>query len=114
MPVGNSFIAHGALPFHNPLSPARVDAALRLAAPATVLDIGCGPGELAIRAGELCGATGLGLDLDADAIGEARRRTATRSPGIAFEVRDTRAEPPTGAYDLVACLGSIHALAGGF
>src|SRR4051794_213170 len=116
MSIGISLIAHGDLPFHNPLTPARVEEVLRMAAPESVLDVGCGPGELLIRAFRASAASGLGLDIEADAIAEARRRAAERAPAAAleFEVRDTRAQPPTGAYDLVACLGSIHAVAGGF
>ncbi len=66
-----SLVAHGDLPFRDPLSPARVDEVLaRLEAGSSLLDIGCGPGELHRRAG----FGGVGLDLDPDVIAEARRR----------------------------------------
>lgn len=58
------------LTFHGPLSEARaaqLTSRLSQAAPATVLDIGCGWGELMLRVLEATpGADGLGLDLNAE------------------------------------------------
>src|SRR4051812_40391341 len=115
----SSLIAHGDLAFHDPLASERVDEVLLAAGlkPSDrLLDVGCGPGELLVRAAARSGCGGLGLDLSEEVIAAARARAAVRAPAaeIAFEARDTRAEPPTGQYDLVACLGAIHALAGGF
>src|SRR5690348_6506358 len=96
-----SVIAHGDLPFHNPLNPARVDELLaRLPAGATLLDVGCGPGELHRRSG----LTGVGLDLDPDVIEQARRR----APHAEFLVADTLVEPLQTGFDVVACLGALH------
>ena len=75
-----SRIAHEGLPFAHPMSEAAVDAAigaLPLPAGALVLDTGCGTGEvLALRTLRAHGsARGLGVDLDSDAIAEARHVT---------------------------------------
>jgi cyclopropane fatty-acyl-phospholipid synthase-like methyltransferase len=67
-----SLLAHAGLPFANPLSEADVDAAiaeLGLGDGARVLETGCGTAELLRRVVERHpGATGLGVDPDADAI----------------------------------------------
>jgi SAM-dependent methyltransferase len=107
-----SHLAHRGLPFANPMSEAAVDrilAALRLPPGALVLDTGCGSGEMLLRA-LACDPPwrGLGVDLDADAIAEARRRAAERLPGrdVRFEVRD--AADVTGRHDAVLNVGSSH------
>ena len=83
--------------------------ALRLAAGAIVLDTGCGSGEMLLRALERDPTwRGLGVDLDEDAIAEARRRAAERLPGrdVRFEVRD--AGEVSGRHDAVLNVGSSH------
>src|SRR4051812_40022642 len=73
-----SRIAHAGLPFANPMSEAAVEealAALPLPAGSRILDTGSGSGEILLRALRLHrGARGLGVDLDVDAIADARRR----------------------------------------
>jgi SAM-dependent methyltransferase len=107
-----SRIAHAGLAFANPMSEAAVDqaiAALPLAAEPRVLDIGCGSGEMLLRVMQRhAGAHGLGVDLDADAICEARRRAGTVP--ARFEVRDaaTLEEP----FDAVISVAASHALGG--
>jgi SAM-dependent methyltransferase len=107
-----SHIAHRGLPFANPIREADVDRALRslrLAPGALVLDTGCGSGEMLVRALELHpAARGLGVDLDPDAIAEARARAAERLPGrdVRFEVRD--AGEVAGRHDAVLNVGSSH------
>jgi SAM-dependent methyltransferase len=83
--------------------------ALRLAPGALVLDTGCGSGEMLLRAlARDPTRRGLGVDLDEDAIAEARRRTAERLPGrdVRFEVRD--AGEVSGRHDAVLNVGSSH------
>ena len=107
-----SNIAHRGLPFANPMREADVDRALAsLALPpgALLLDTGCGSGEMLLRALERDATwRGLGVDLDPDAIAQARARAAERLPGrdVRFEVRD--AGEVTGRHDAVLNVGSSH------
>ena len=109
---GASRIAHAGLPFANPMSETALDAAIAaLPLPATplVLDTGCGSGEILLRTLKAHpSARGLGVDLDADAIAEARQR-ANRS-SARFEVRDAAAIQ--GRFDAVINVGSSHAHGG--
>jgi cyclopropane fatty-acyl-phospholipid synthase-like methyltransferase len=104
--------AHRGLPFANPMSEAAVDRmldALRLPSGALVLDTGCGSGEMLLRALERDPTwRGLGVDLDEDAIAQARARAEERLPGrdVRFEVRD--AGEVTGRHDAVLNVGSSH------
>jgi SAM-dependent methyltransferase len=104
--------AHRGLPFADPMSEAAVDRMLdrlRLAPGALVLDTGCGSGEILLRALERDPTwRGLGVDLDPDAIAEARARAAERLPGrdVRFEVRD--AGEVSGRHDAVFNVGSSH------
>src|SRR3954468_12115162 len=104
--------AHRGLPFANPMSEAAVDrmlGALRLPDGALVLDTGCGSGEMLLRALERDPTwRGLGVDLDEDAIAQARARAAERLPGrdVRFEVRD--AGEVAGPHDAVLNVGSSH------
>src|SRR5690606_33776285 len=106
------------LTFIAPLSEARADAlAGRLAAtalgggsgtaPITVLDVGCGWGELLLRVVErIPGAQGLGVDTEERHL--ERARAAAESRGLAARVTS---EHPTGAElteaaAVVVCIGS--------
>src|SRR3954469_5900938 len=109
-----SALTHGDLPFHNPLSAGRVDEALaraELRPAARILDVGCGAGELLVRAAERFGATGFGFDTAEVQIEEARRRAAMRAPDV--RLRFELADDGSAGYDLVACIGSMHAVEGG-
>jgi SAM-dependent methyltransferase len=107
-----SHIAHRGLPFANPMRETDVDRALgflRLRPGALVLDTGCGNGEMLLRALARDPTwRGLGVDLDADAIAEAKARAAQRLPGrdVRFEVRDAGAV--RGEHDAVLNVGSSH------
>ncbi|MGZ6564889.1 MAG: methyltransferase domain-containing protein [Solirubrobacteraceae bacterium] len=94
------------------MSETAVDAAIAaLTLPETplVLDTGCGSGEILLRTLKTHpSARGLGVDLDADAIAEARHR-ANRS-SARFEVRDAAAIE--GRFDAVINVGSSHAHGG--
>ena len=95
------------------MSEAAVDAAiaaLPLPADPFVVDTGCGTGEMLLRVLLAhSGAHGLGVDLDADAIAEARRKTA--EVPVRFEVRD--ASTVEGPFDAVINVASSH-VHGGF
>ena len=84
-------------------------AALPLPTEPLVVDTGCGGGEILLRTLQLHpGARGLGIDLDADAIAEARQR-------LRVSPRDLRsATPPTveGTFDAVINIASSQAHGG--
>jgi SAM-dependent methyltransferase len=107
-----SRIAHAGLAFAHPISETAVDAAiaaLPLPASPVVLDTGCGSGEILIRTlRSHAPARGLGVDLDADAIAEAR--SLAEGLRVRFEVRD--AATVEGRFDAVINVGSSHAHAG--
>ncbi|MEU6924722.1 class I SAM-dependent methyltransferase [Streptomyces sp. NPDC046631] len=103
------------LTFHGPLSEARaariVDR-LGRAAPARVLDIGCGWGELMLRVLDAVpGATGTGIDLNGEDIARGRANAEARGLAGRVEFVEGSAEgAPHGSADLVLCLGASHAL----
>jgi SAM-dependent methyltransferase len=100
----------GDLTFLAPLSEPRADRLVGFLAegdPSTVLDVGCGWGELLLRVLEAApGASGLGVDLDEEALAEARRRAAARglTDRATFEAHDAR--EVTGSFDAVTCIGA--------
>lgn len=95
------------------MSDAAVDAvvaALPLPADPWIVDTGCGSGEMLVRVLTAHpAARGVGLDIDADAIAEARRRAANLP--VQFDVRD--AATLDGAFDAVINVASSH-VHGGF
>ena len=103
------------LTFHGPLSEARAARIVaRLAAnqPRTVLDIGCGWGELMLRVlAAVPEATGLGLDTDDGDLARGQANAQARGLGdrAAF-VRESAVGTARGPADLVLCVGSSHAL----
>jgi cyclopropane fatty-acyl-phospholipid synthase-like methyltransferase len=110
-----SAITHGDCPFHDPLDPAVVDEVLGFAGLGPgdrALDLGCGPGELLVRLAERTGCGGLGVDLAATQIDEARRRAAARAPQARLEFLAALAGTVDGEFALSACVGSTHALGG--
>ncbi|WP_431040654.1 SAM-dependent methyltransferase [Streptomyces sp. P1-3] len=105
------------LTFHGPLSEARADRIVRRltrTGPATVLDIGCGWGELTLRIlGTEAGAstTGVGIDIDADDLARGRRNAEARGLADRMEfVRESAVGTTRGPADLVLCLGASQAL----
>ncbi|MDI9887042.1 class I SAM-dependent methyltransferase [Streptomyces sp. HNM0645] len=105
------------LAFHGPLSEERADrlvARLSRREPATVLDIGCGWGELMLRLLEAApGAKGVGIDLNGDDLARGRRNAAGR--GLLERARfleESATGTPHGPADVVLCVGSGQALLG--
>lgn len=103
------------LSFNAPLSDARAAALgvrLARARPATILDLGCGWGELLLRLlGSCAAATGRGVDTDGRLVERARAAAAERglAERVAFATASAAAEAEPA--DLVLCIGSGHALA---
>jgi cyclopropane fatty-acyl-phospholipid synthase-like methyltransferase len=100
------------LAFLSPLSDERAASLVGFIAdanPETVLDIGCGWGELLLRTlAALPDARGLGLDLEPQRLEEARRRAEARCLGerASFEARDARRF--AGMFDAVVCIGATQ------
>jgi SAM-dependent methyltransferase len=103
------------LTFHGPLSEARASrlvARLTRNTPRTVLDIGCGWGELMLRIlAAAPDATGFGLDTDESDLARGRDNACARGlAGRVTFVRESAVGTRRGPADLVLCLGSSHAL----
>ncbi|MET9651217.1 class I SAM-dependent methyltransferase [Streptomyces sp. NPDC006460] len=105
----------GNLTFHGPLSE---DRAVRMieriaaASPATVLDIGCGWGELLMRVlAAAPDASGVGIDINAEDL--ARGRLLAQEKGLADRVEfveESALGTTRGPVDAILCLGSSQAL----
>ncbi|MFJ8634919.1 SAM-dependent methyltransferase [Streptomyces sp. NPDC093568] len=103
------------LTFHGPLSEARAHGLVRRLTrtrPRTVLDIGCGWGELMLRVlAAAPEATGMGLDLNAEDLARGRRGAEDRGLADRAEfVEESATGTARGPADLVLCVGASHAL----
>ncbi|MFD4632552.1 SAM-dependent methyltransferase [Streptomyces sp. NPDC058284] len=103
------------LTFHGPLSEARahkIVGRLAAAGPRTVLDLGCGWGELMLRVlAAVPAATGVGVDLKAEDLDRGRAAAGERGIGerVVF-AEESATDTGRGPADLVLCLSSSHAL----
>lgn len=105
--------------FNSPLSSEKADriiSVLGLFEHDRVLDVGCGRGEFLIRLIEATGATGLGIDIDADSISDARKNASGRISNercelIAADIKETSLDE--NSFDLAMCVGSTHAFGPG-
>ncbi|SDH73430.1 class I SAM-dependent methyltransferase [Pseudonocardia oroxyli] len=90
----------------------RLVAQAAIAPGATVLDIGCGTGEVALRAAEAVpSARVTGVDPDGDAIAVARRKAADRGLGARFEQAYAQHLPAgDGSVDRVVSSLMLHHL----
>lgn len=109
---GPGYYAH--LTFNAPLSTQRAGelvSALAATSPATVLDLGCGWGELLLRLlAAVPEATGIGVDTDAATLERGRANADER--GLAHRVTFLEGPAATVAAepaDVVVCLGSSQA-----
>ncbi|MET8864357.1 class I SAM-dependent methyltransferase [Nonomuraea sp. NPDC004580] len=103
------------LTFHGPLSEERAAGFVaRLAAtePKTVLDIGCGWGELSLRLlAAAPGATGIGIDLLEGDLERGRALAASRGLADRMEyLKESATGTQRGPADVVLCVGSGQAL----
>jgi cyclopropane fatty-acyl-phospholipid synthase-like methyltransferase len=111
-----SIIAHGELEVWNPVdlrTQLSLVAEVGLGPDSTVLDVGCGRGELLRRIRQQYGCDCLGIDRENQVIELAESHSQPPDPGgnLSF-----RAEPFSGdrftprSLDLVICMGSTHAV----
>ncbi len=113
-----SDIAHAGIAIANPIPESVLDRFVgecALASSDRLLDIGCGRGELVLRAVERTGCRALGVDRSPRQIATAWSEAARRVPGadVKFQQADAGSIPlEAGAFRLVACVGSSHALGG--
>jgi cyclopropane fatty-acyl-phospholipid synthase-like methyltransferase len=103
------------LTFHGPLSEARaarIVARLTRTRPDTVLDLGCGWGELMLRIlADVPGAVGTGIDSNGVDLARGLDNAVTR--GLASRVsfiEESAVGTTRGPADLVLCVGSSHVL----
>jgi cyclopropane fatty-acyl-phospholipid synthase-like methyltransferase len=101
---------HVDLTFMAPLSEERAARLVRFltdGGPGSVLDIGCGWGELLLRVLEAAPeAVGEGVDLDAVAIGRGQELAAARNLGDRADLRVDDALDLRGGWDAVICIGA--------
>jgi SAM-dependent methyltransferase len=84
---------------------------LRLDATTSVVDLGCGWGELLLRA-VTNGGTGTGVDTDAAALDRGRRAAAERGLADRVAFVDAAAREWRGRADRALCVGASHAFGG--
>ncbi|GAA2308230.1 hypothetical protein GCM10009853_077070 [Glycomyces scopariae] len=83
-------------------------------APETILDIGCGWGELLQRVAErVPGARAVGVDSDVELLERGRAGAARRGIADRVEFVEYRGEAWTEPADLVVCIGAAHAFGTG-
>ncbi|MFF7970603.1 methyltransferase domain-containing protein [Streptomyces sp. NPDC007905] len=103
------------LVFHGPLSETRATAMVRRLAglrPRSVLDIGCGWGELLLRVLDAVPrARGVGIDVGGEDLARGRRNAEARGLADRVEfVEESAMGTRRGPADLVLCLGASQAL----
>lgn len=101
--------------YDSPLDPTQVDdliAHLPLHEETTVVDIGCGHGELLLQVMETFGCAGIGVDPDEYAIGSLQAAALGRGLAEKLTAKEQPAADfawPEGGVDALICVGSVHA-----
>ena len=80
------------------------------AAPARVLDVGCGTGSLAVLLAEH-GYEVIGVDLSPQMVARASQKAQVHEVEVAFEVGDAADPPVQGVFDVVLARHVVWALA---
>lgn len=104
---------YAGLRWNTPLSESHADLLLdRLALPeaTTVVDLGCGWGELLLRAAARTTAAAVGIDTDPTGLDRGRRAALDRGLDVRFV--EQPATDWRGTADRALCVGSSHALGG--
>jgi SAM-dependent methyltransferase len=113
-----SAIAHTGIAIGNPVPAAVLDRFIgecALSPDDRILDVGCGRGELLLRAVELTGCAAVGIDRSSRQIAIARSEAQRRIPNaeVTFHEADASAiRLDMQTLRLVACVGSTHAYGG--
>jgi SAM-dependent methyltransferase len=108
-------IAHASHTWLGPVSDTTVDRLLERIPRSPehrALDVGCGKGELLVRALEKLGGTGTGVEPNPAFAAEARERAARRLPPNTARIVEAKladAALPDHSFSLGICTGSIHA-----
>src|SRR5262245_21808242 len=108
-------IAHGHMAILNPVSPSGVSACLDALGPSkgdTVIDVGCGKGEMLIRLAEPHDIHGIGLDTHPAfrKIAEAEESRRVGPGRITFHLTEAGQYPvPPNSFAAAICFGSTHA-----
>lgn len=115
-------IAHAGRALLGPLSLVSVDALLDALAPAgggaarpRVLDVGCGKGEILLRAMRRFGATGTGVEPNPTFAADARAAAHARGLGADLVLHEApfADAPLAGAtFEVAVCTGAAHAFGG--
>ena len=111
-------IAEEGVPILNPLSDAklaRLGLVARLRPGMTQLDLGCGKGEMLCRWARDHGIGGVGIDIHAPLVDEARRRASELGveSSVTFVLGDAATRSVEGPFDVVSCIGATW-IGGGF
>lgn len=104
---------YAALRWNTPLSESHAEELLDhldLTEAVSIVDLGCGWGELLLRATARTGAKAVGIDTDPAGLDRGRRAALARGLDVAFV--DQPAEDWHGNADRALCIGSSHTLGG--
>ncbi|GIH90487.1 SAM-dependent methyltransferase [Planobispora siamensis] len=113
-----SLLAHADHPIAAPVGPASLERLLaraRLRPGARVLDLGCGQAAWTLRALELYpDVTADGVDVSPQALASAAGEAGARGLSGRIRLHETPAADftPAEPYDLVLCVGAVHAFGG--
>ncbi|WP_026931638.1 class I SAM-dependent methyltransferase [Glycomyces tenuis] len=103
---------YGHLDFNSPIAPWRADrlvSALASARPATIVDIGCGWGELLLRLAEAAPlARATGVDADAELLDRARAAAKRRGLDGRVSFVEHQGRAWTESAEAVVCIGASH------
>ncbi|HEX6357844.1 class I SAM-dependent methyltransferase [Actinophytocola sp.] len=104
---------YAALRWNTPLSENHAEELLDhldLADAKHIVDIGCGWGELLLRAAARTSATAVGVDMDPTGLDRGRRAAQDRGLDVTFV--EQQAADWQGSADRALCIGSAHTLGG--